>query len=106
MMKTWNKAKITVIKKSVSEDFIQEFVEDYMKDNFLAGCDTFNLGQEFVLERPNKPDSFCSWAWANIHRDLVGIMGGSSFPWIKREGVAIICCTDGLRPVVFKIERI
>ena len=29
-----------------------------------------------------------------------------SYPWIDEEGVAISCCTDGMRPVIFRIERI
>ncbi|RLB26553.1 MAG: TIGR04076 family protein, partial [Deltaproteobacteria bacterium] len=28
------------------------------------------------------------------------------YPWLKQKGVAIACCTDGLRPVIFKLERI
>ncbi|MCH5156022.1 MAG: TIGR04076 family protein, partial [Clostridiales bacterium] len=24
--------------------------------------------------------------------------------WIKEKGVAICCCNDGLRPVIFKLE--
>ncbi|MCK4693736.1 MAG: TIGR04076 family protein, partial [Anaerolineales bacterium] len=27
-------------------------------------------------------------------------------PWIKQSGTIITCCTDGLRPVIFKVERI
>ena len=105
-MKAWNKVKITVVKKFVAEDLIKEFVEDEEKNRFLGSCDRFKLEQNFILEKPNKPDEFCSWAWADIHRDLIAMMGGADFPWINREGVAVACCTDGLRPVVFKIERI
>ena len=28
----------------------------------------------------------------------------SYYPWNKKEGQTIACCTDGIRPVVFKIE--
>ena len=100
-MKTWNKAKITVVKKFFSEDLVKEFAED---EGF--GSCVFKLEQEFILEKPDKPDGFCSWAWADINRDLIAIMGGANFPWINREGVTIASCTDGLKPVVFKIERI
>jgi len=31
---------------------------------------------------------------------------GGDFPWFKEKGIAISCCSDGLRPVVFKLERI
>jgi uncharacterized repeat protein (TIGR04076 family) len=35
-------------------------------------------------------------------------MGGGEYttPWVEQKGAAIACCTDGYRPVVFKIERI
>ena len=105
-MKTWSKAKITVLKKFVLGDLADEFVVDELKSKGFGVCDEFELGQEFILEVPNKPDGFCSWAWADINRDVVAIMGGADFNWINKEGVAIACCTDGLRPVVFKIERI
>ena len=105
-MKSWKKAKITVVKKFVSDDLVDEFVVEEKKVKGFGVCDAFELGQEYILEKPNKPDGFCSWAWADINRDIVAIMGGADFHWINKEGVSIASCTDGLRPVVFKIERI
>lgn len=26
--------------------------------------------------------------------------------WMKRENEMIACCSDGMRPIIFKIERI
>jgi len=52
------------------------------------------------------PEGFCSWAWADIQRDVIHMGLGGDFPWMKKPGVMISCCTDGLRPVVFKLERI
>lgn len=26
--------------------------------------------------------------------------------WVKKENTMIACCSDGTRPVIFKIERI
>ena len=64
-------------------------------------------GQEIIIENfPLKPDGFCDWAWADIHRDVVSVMFGGSYPWIREPRTAITCCTDGLRPVIFKVERI
>ena len=105
-MKTWNKVKITVVKKFVSEDLVEKYLEEGMKKKGFGVCGAFEMGREYILEEPNKPDGFCSWAWADINRDLIAMMGGANFPWIENEGVAIASCTDGLRPVVFKIERI
>ena len=105
-MKQWRKTKITVVKKFVAEELIGEFVDGEAKGKGFGLCDVYELGQEYILEKPNMPEGFCAWAWADIHRDVIAMMSGASFPWIGKEGVSIACCTDGLRPVVFKIERI
>lgn len=52
------------------------------------------------------PEGFCSWAWADIQRDVLVVMSGGSISWFNRKNMSIVCCTDALRPVVFKIERI
>ena len=105
-MKIWKKTKVTVVKKFVSEDLVKEFIVDEKKNQGFGLCDAFELGAEFILEKPNKPDGFCSWAWADIHKDIIAIMGGANFHWCNKEGLAVASCTDGFRPVVFKIERI
>ena len=105
-MKPWKKAKITVLKKIVFKDLADEYVDDDSKSKGFGECDAVQTGQEFILERPRLPEGFCAWAWADIQRDVVTVMAGGNFPWIEKDGVAITCCTDGLRPVVFKIERI
>ena len=36
-----------------------------------------------------------------------GLQGGSIMKgWMKEENTMITCCSDGTRPVIFKIERI
>jgi len=75
----------------------------------LAPCPHLAERQEFTADSPGvvPVEEFCAWAWANIHKEIIAIMsGGSLTPWVKQAGVAIACCTDGFRPVVFKIERV
>jgi uncharacterized repeat protein (TIGR04076 family) len=97
--------KITVLKRSLNQELIDAYVSDTRED--FGRCHAYEDGQEFVLEDfPLKPEGFCDWAWADIHRDVVAVMFGGSYPWIGPRGTAITCCTDGLRPVVFKVERI
>ena len=105
-MKSWKKVKITVLKKLVMEDLVSELIQEEKKAKGFGVCDAFELGQEFILEKPNIPEGFCAWAWADIHKDIIAIMGGADFHWINKEGTSIACCTDGFRPVIFKIERI
>jgi len=105
-MKAWKKIKITVIKRLVMEDLVEKYVDDDFKAKGFGLCTAFEDGQEFILEKPNQPEGFCSWAFADIHKDIISIMSGANFPWIKQDGVAVVCCTDALRPVLFKIERV
>ena len=42
---------------------------------------------------------------ADIQRDVAHLAMGGDFPWMKEKGEMVSCCTDGLRPVIFKLER-
>lgn len=71
-------------------------------------CEFFKVGQEFIVdESGNIPEGFgCNGAFYDnrIHIETLGF--GGDFPWSKEKGVAVTCCMDGLRPVIFKLERI
>ena len=47
-------------------------------------------------------------AWDAISRYIyTGLQDGSIMKgWMKKENEMISCCSDGTRPVIFKIERI
>ncbi|MBN2336828.1 TIGR04076 family protein [Candidatus Bathyarchaeota archaeon] len=45
-------------------------------------------------------------AFADIHRDINHLMRGGDFPWVGKPGVTYSACTDGKKPVVFKLERV
>lgn len=43
--------------------------------------------------------------YPELYGSVSAISSGSSFaPWNKREGQTIVCCTDGIRPVIFDIQ--
>lgn len=101
------KCKITVLKKTFHEDLANEYVQK------KAGmCEAFEDGQEFIVESPTKqPVEFpCGWAWNDIHKGLLTLMQGGNFGstwnWMKTDDTLISCCTDGIRPVIFKLEMI
>jgi len=101
------KVKISVVKKLSAQELYGDAPPvAYNQDTVTAECDQFELGQEFVLDTINCPPGFCGWAFADIQRDLVHVFFRGSYPWLKEKGVAVSCCTDGLRPVVFRLERI
>ena len=56
-----------------------------------------------------KPDGFCDEAWKAI-LSVCFRLGARQRQfyygdWIEKPGVAICSCNDGLRPVIFKVER-
>ena len=100
-----SKCRITVVKRSLNQELIDAYVSE-TRQNFEK-CPVYEDGQEIIIEGfPLKPEGFCDWAWADIHRDVTAVMFGGSYPWIRQPGTAITCCTDGLRPVIFKVEKI
>jgi uncharacterized repeat protein (TIGR04076 family) len=94
--------KITVIKKFETG----KIFEEYAVEEAQPTCNAVKEGDVFISREMGIPEGFCNWAWCDIQRDVVHLALGGDFPWIKKEGVMISCCTDGLRPVLFRLERI
>jgi uncharacterized repeat protein (TIGR04076 family) len=92
-----HKVKITVYKK-----FDCPELPDYS-----GGCKAFDVGQEFIVEENgNMPEGFCTWAWRDIWPAVLTLRFGGNFTYSKTEGLMHSSCTDGLSPVVFRLERI
>jgi uncharacterized repeat protein (TIGR04076 family) len=101
-----SKCKITVLKRMVNTDLVEEYLNTDVTGEFTA-CKRFSDGQEIVVEHFSEiPEGFCAWAWADIRRDIKTIAAGGNLSWVKPPGTAIVGCTDWFRPVIFKIERI
>jgi len=99
------KVRITVVKKLNHKSLYG----DNPPATFTASpeCDILEVGQEFIVEDPRKcPPGFCGWAFADIHRDITLFSYGCSYTENIPEGTSLACCTDGYRPVIFKLERI
>lgn len=125
-----HKVKLTVIDKKL----YPELQTQYCADPQSGMCPCYNVGDEFIFERENGKDDFwqmgintlvktdfdeneiaggpkrphCSEAWDAFSRYIyTGLQGGSIMKgWMKDENTMITCCSDGTRPVIFKIERI
>ena len=125
-----HKVKVTVIDKKLYPELQQQ----YCADPDSGSCPCYNVGDEFVFYRNDERDDFwhmglntltkttsdpdtvaggpkmphCSEAWDAISRYIyTGLQGGSIMKdWMKEENTMIACCSDGTRPVIFKIERI
>lgn len=102
MSETTNDAdvKITVLKRTQNTDGLKAYA-----DTVWPPCQRLTDGQEFISRHANMPEGFCSWAWADIQKYVLTLARGGNFRGVK-PGTFISCCTDGFRPVIFKIQRI
>lgn len=98
------KVKITVLKTMFNEDLALEYgVEG------LTACPMLKEGQVFYADY-GKPEGLCDEAWKAIYQYVFALAHGAGNDvfyygdWIKKPGVAICSCNDGLRPVIFKLE--
>ena len=96
--------KITVLKRfNPSEVFKKSPVTPISS---TEACKMFKDGQEFIVNGLKMPEGFCTSAWISIYPNARLLSFGGDLPWYKEKGVAVNCCIDGLRPVVFKLERV
>ena len=95
-------ARITVMKRTLHEDLIREHFPESVER--MTACPVFEDGQVFDIKGifPSKPEGFCDLAWADIQRNVAMACMGAKMP----SGCAFTCCSDGLRPVTFRIEAI
>ncbi len=86
--------KITVLRRGYEKEFVE-----LLKTGPKGPCTRFSDGQEFTITSQwSMPAKFCEWAWADI-RTYVPMVLGQGNP-------IAVCCTDGFRPVYFKLERV
>ena len=100
------KCRITVLKRTVNQELIDEYLDDSYKEHGL--CECFRDGQEFLIDPSGIPKDFlecCPWAWADIRKDILTVATGGNMPGIRQRGTVITGCRDWFRPVIFKVER-
>jgi uncharacterized repeat protein (TIGR04076 family) len=100
--------KITVLKRTLNLELAKQFLKAP-----VGPCELFQEGQEFIFSSfTGKPQGFCDWAWNDIYKVVVTLARGGNFShelfedWMQEEQAMITCCTDGIRPVIFKVEMI
>lgn len=98
------KCKITVLKTPFDKELVQEYGAAG-----LTACPMLKEGQVFYADYA-KPDGFCDEAWKAIYQYVFALAHGAAQDvfyygdWIRKPGVAICSCNDGLRLVIFKLE--
>ena len=67
-------------------------------------CSIHKQGQVFSYTGFEKPEGFCPIAWQAIYPYALALYKGGDFSsWYGESGVAVLCCPDGRRPVVFRL---
>ncbi|MCD8144595.1 MAG: TIGR04076 family protein [Oscillospiraceae bacterium] len=104
--------KITVLEAKT----FPEYQEKYLADPKAGVCPYFKAGDTFLLDQPLETDesgqlmngAFCSEAWYSVVRYVNHALQGEPVVegWTNDDRMMIACCTDGTRPVIFKVERI
>jgi len=98
------KVKITVLKRYLDEEIVKEYGSEG-----IGKCSVLKEGDEWITGH-GKPENFCDDAWVAIQHYVFALAHDCEMfydgRWVKQPGTAICSCNDGLRPVIFKIEKI
>jgi len=98
------KVKITVLKRYLDEEIVKEYGSEG-----IGKCSILKEGDEWITGH-GKPENFCDDAWTGIQHYVFALAHDNEMfydgRWVKQPGTAICSCNDGLRPVIFKIEKI
>jgi uncharacterized repeat protein (TIGR04076 family) len=103
-----HRVRITILRR----EFFSDLAEQYLANPKTGKCPRFRDGQEFIVDDDGffsmMHGKFCSEAWDAISRYVyAGLQGGAIMHgWTNDEKMMIACCSDGVRPVIFRIERI
>ncbi len=101
------KVKITVEKVCEPKDIIgKDFIRESGKP--IPKCGFFSEGDQFIiLETGAMPEEFiCQHAFYAINKHVEVLrLGGRIEDWTGDDTIYGVC-HDGIRPVIFKLERI
>lgn len=128
-----HKVKVTVIDKKLYPELQARYCADpeagacpcynvgdeFVFERYGNADDFWHMGLNTLRQTSLSPESragiaggpalpHCSEAWDAIAKYIyTGLQGGSIMRnWMNDERVMITCCSDGTRPVIFKIQRL
>ena len=98
------KVKITILKTTLDKELAAQYG--------VKGLTTRPMMKEQQIFYADyaKPEGFCDEAWRAIYQYVFALAHGADKElfyygdWIRKPGVAICSCNDGLRPVIMKLE--
>ncbi|MHA3962982.1 MAG: TIGR04076 family protein [Candidatus Thorarchaeota archaeon SMTZ1-45] len=96
------RVKITVIKTFSPEEV---FGHEILRDGKPIQACSYEVGEEFIMDHHlNRPKEFCGQAWHDLYNTLMIYYYGGDYDY-PEPGVTYQPCSDGIRPVIFKIEK-
>ena len=101
--------KITVVKTITPDDVFRNKIPDHIPEESRRTCPRHNVGDTFTSQTHECPTGLCNWAYADIQKDITDLHYDSPpyyERWLKGRRVNYVSCTNGLAPVIFKIERV
>jgi uncharacterized repeat protein (TIGR04076 family) len=101
--------KISVVKTLTPDEIFRGDVPGHLPEGSKSPCKRHRVGDEYTCLFHECPEGFCSWAYADIQKDIVDLHYDSPpyyDQWFKGNRVNYVSCTNGLAPVIFKIERV
>lgn len=98
--------RITVVRVMEPKDIIgKDFILETGKP--IEKCGFFDEGDQFIVpESGLMPEGFCQHAYHSLYRYLDTLRLGGGYKDWTGEDVIYGACSDGIRPVIFKIERL
>ncbi len=97
------RCKITVLRVEFYKDIVDEYitVPNWGPCPMMKEGDVFYTGGQFGSDMP---EGFCVTAWWAIEKQCMALAWGGKVLGIDERH--IVCCPDGVRPVIFKIEAV
>ena len=100
-----SKLKVTVIRKFTPEDVFGPNHNITYNGGEIPAC-PLELGREFIVgDHRDRPEGFCGRAWHDLYTTLMAFYYGGDMEW-PEPGATYQPCGDGVKPVVFKIEKL
>jgi uncharacterized repeat protein (TIGR04076 family) len=98
------KLKITVLKVFKPEEV---FKDPPIKTKEPYPCPVHKEGETILVEGYDQPEGICGFAWNVIWPFAMMLLNNGDLNWYyEKPGILVASCPDGLRPVIFKIERL
>lgn len=90
--------KITVLKRLLMDDIVEKYAA-----KSISLCSRMKEGDTFITDGRTCPPGFCTWAFADIFKDILLVRQDASCPTVDKHSM-VTSCTDGFRPVIFLVE--